>query len=116
MYTDEGISGVMTKNRDGFNRMVADALSGKDRPHRHKKCEPLRPEYRGQPHHRPQAEGAGRGGLLPEGEYLHPGQQRGAAHHHHVQPGPGGKPLHLGKRHLGTAEAVRGRKGQDIPI
>ena len=29
VYTDEGISGVMTKNRDGFNRMVADALSGK---------------------------------------------------------------------------------------
>lgn len=29
MCTDEGISGVMTKNRDGFNRMVADALSGK---------------------------------------------------------------------------------------
>ena len=29
VYTDEGISGVMTKNRDGFNRMVADALAGK---------------------------------------------------------------------------------------
>ena len=29
VYTDEGISGVMTKNRDGFNRMIADALSGK---------------------------------------------------------------------------------------
>lgn len=29
MYTDEGISGVMTKNRDGFNSMVSDALSGK---------------------------------------------------------------------------------------
>ena len=29
VYTDEGISGVMTKNRDGFNRMIADALAGK---------------------------------------------------------------------------------------
>lgn len=28
-HTDEGISGVMTKNRDGFNRMISDALAGK---------------------------------------------------------------------------------------
>jgi DNA invertase Pin-like site-specific DNA recombinase len=29
MYTDEGISATNTKKRDGFNRMVADALAGK---------------------------------------------------------------------------------------
>jgi len=29
MYTDEGISAVNTKKRDGFNKMVADALAGK---------------------------------------------------------------------------------------
>lgn len=29
VYTDEGISGVMTKHRDGFNRMISDALAGK---------------------------------------------------------------------------------------
>jgi len=29
VYTDEGISAVMTKRREGFNRMVSDALSGK---------------------------------------------------------------------------------------
>lgn len=29
VYADEGISGTNTKKRDGFNRMVADALSGK---------------------------------------------------------------------------------------
>ena len=29
MYTDEGISATSTKKRDGFNRMVADALEGK---------------------------------------------------------------------------------------
>ena len=29
VYTDEGISGVMTKNREGFNRMISDALAGK---------------------------------------------------------------------------------------
>lgn len=28
-YTDEGISGMMTKNRSGFNRMIADALAGR---------------------------------------------------------------------------------------
>lgn len=29
IYTDEGISATSTKNRDGFNRMVQDALDGK---------------------------------------------------------------------------------------
>ena len=29
MYADEGISGTNTKNRDGFNNMISDALSGK---------------------------------------------------------------------------------------
>ena len=29
IYTDEGISGISTKHRDGFNQMVTDALSGK---------------------------------------------------------------------------------------
>ena len=29
IYTDEGISGTNTKHRDGFNRMVKDALGGK---------------------------------------------------------------------------------------
>ena len=29
VYTDEGISGLGTKKRDGFNRMIADALAGR---------------------------------------------------------------------------------------
>jgi predicted site-specific integrase-resolvase len=29
IYTDEGISAVSTKKRDGFNQMVSDALAGK---------------------------------------------------------------------------------------
>lgn len=29
VYTDEGITGTSTKHRDGFNRMVKDALAGK---------------------------------------------------------------------------------------
>lgn len=29
VYTDEGISGTSTKKREGFNRMIADALAGK---------------------------------------------------------------------------------------
>ena len=29
IYTDEGISAVSTKKRDGFNKMIADALAGK---------------------------------------------------------------------------------------
>ena len=29
VYTDEGISGLNTKNREGFNRMITDALTGR---------------------------------------------------------------------------------------
>ncbi|GHU56675.1 hypothetical protein AGMMS49975_20440 [Clostridia bacterium] len=29
VYTDEGITATNTKKRDGFNRMVTDALAGK---------------------------------------------------------------------------------------
>ena len=29
LYADEGISGLNTKRRDGFNQMIADALAGK---------------------------------------------------------------------------------------
>ena len=29
VYTDDGVSAVSTKNRDGFNQMMADALAGK---------------------------------------------------------------------------------------
>ena len=29
MYADEGITGCNTKKRDGFNRMVEDALNGR---------------------------------------------------------------------------------------
>ena len=29
VYTDEGISATSTKNRDGFNQMIEDALNGK---------------------------------------------------------------------------------------
>ena len=29
MYTDAGVSGLSIRRRDGFNRMVADALDGK---------------------------------------------------------------------------------------
>ena len=29
IYTDEGISGTNTKHREGFNRMIGDALDGK---------------------------------------------------------------------------------------
>ena len=29
VYTDEGITGTSTKHREGFNRMIADALDGK---------------------------------------------------------------------------------------
>ena len=29
LYSDEGISGTNTKKRDGFNRMIKDALEGK---------------------------------------------------------------------------------------
>ena len=32
VYTDEGISGLNTKNREGFNAMIRDALAGRIPP------------------------------------------------------------------------------------
>ena len=29
IYTDEGFSGLSSKNREGFNRMITDALKGR---------------------------------------------------------------------------------------
>lgn len=57
VYTDEGISAVNTKRRDGFNRMIRDALGWKNRPDCDQECEPIRAKYRGQPDHHPQVEG-----------------------------------------------------------
>ena len=48
VYTDEGISATNTKKRDGFNRMIADALAKIDQP--------VCPKHRGYPNHRPQAQ------------------------------------------------------------
>ena len=67
VYTDEGISGLNTKNRDGFNTMIADALAGR---------QPLRPQHCGQPDYGAEAQGEGCGGVLPEREYLYAGLQR----------------------------------------
>lgn len=36
LYSDEGISATNTKHRDGFNRMISDALNGKNRFNHHK--------------------------------------------------------------------------------
>ena len=53
VYTDEGISAVNTKKREGFNQMVRDALDGKNRPHRDEIRQPVCPEHRRQPGDRP---------------------------------------------------------------
>ena len=53
VHTDEGISAVNTKHRDGFNRMILE----KNRPDCDQECKPFRQKHRGQPDHHPQAEG-----------------------------------------------------------
>ena len=63
VYTDEGISAVNTKKREGFNQMVRDALDGKI-DLIVTIGQPVCPEHRRQPGDRPQAEGEGCGGLL----------------------------------------------------
>ena len=63
VYTDEGISAVSTRGREGFNRMIEDA-GRSHRPDCDQISEPLRPEHRGQPHRRPEAEGTRDRGVL----------------------------------------------------
>ena len=88
VYTDEGISGVSTRRREGFNEMIADALAGKIelirshaadinglrliRGYKRRVVRRFR-LYRSDlcRSHDPGAEGTRRGGLFPEGEYLH---------------------------------------------
>lgn len=57
VYTDEGISATNTRHRDGFNRMIADALAGKIDLIVTKSVSPLCPKHCGQPYRRSQAEG-----------------------------------------------------------
>lgn len=57
LYTDDGISATSTARREGFNRLIADALAGEDRPDHYQERQPLRPEHGGQPDHHPEAEG-----------------------------------------------------------
>lgn len=45
VYTDEGISALNTKHRDGFNQMVDDALAGKIDLIVTKLGQPFRPQY-----------------------------------------------------------------------
>jgi site-specific DNA recombinase len=57
VYTDEGITGTSTKHREGFKRMVADALAGKDRSDSHEERVQVRPEHGRLADHHPKAQG-----------------------------------------------------------
>lgn len=57
MYTDEGISVTNTKHREGFKRMIEDALLGKMDPIITKNGQSFCPKYRRQSDYRPQAQG-----------------------------------------------------------
>lgn len=64
IYADDGISGVHTKKRDGFNQMIQDCKKRKNRPYIDKIHFPLRPQHTGQYSIRPNAETDGnRGGI-----------------------------------------------------
>lgn len=112
IYTDEGISATTTKKREGFKTMIADALARENRSHHHQEREPFRKKYGGQPYHGAKAEGRGHRDLFRERKHMDAGFQGRAAHHHHVEPCAGRKPLHFRKRHLGAAQAHGGRQGQ----
>ena len=56
VYTDEGIFATNTRHRDGFNRMIADALAGKIDLIVTNPSAAL-PKHCGQPYRRSQAEG-----------------------------------------------------------
>lgn len=105
IYTDEGISATNTRHRDGFKRMVRDAMDGKidlivtksvsrfarntvDSLTTVRKLKDKGIE------------------IYFEKENISRCQGR-TPHHHHEFPGAGRKQEHLGKRHLGPSEAIR---------
>ena len=64
IYADDGISGVHTKKRDGFNQMIQDCKKHKNRPYPDKIYFSLRPQHTGQHPVCPNAETNGnRGGI-----------------------------------------------------
>ena len=105
VYTDEGISATGIAKREGFRKMVEDALAGSIdlivtksvsrfarntvdslstiRKLKEKGCE-----------------------CYLKGKYLDIRFQRGASYHHHVIACLGGEPEHFRERHMGAAETV----------
>lgn len=48
IYADDGISGIHTKKRDGFNQMIQDCKKKENRPNPYKIHFALRPQHAGQ--------------------------------------------------------------------
>ena len=106
VYTDEGISAVNTKHRDGFNRMIRDALAN-DLADTTKIIVAQRvTSIQDADRTIRKLKEAGCECFFQKENIMTFDSKGGIAHHHHVQSGSGGKPQHLRKCHLGTAETV----------
>ncbi len=111
VYADEGISGTNTKKRDGFNRMVADALSGKIDLILTKSISRFaRNTVDTLTTIRKLKEKGVEVYFEKENIYTLDSKGRIAADHY-VLSGPGGKPLHQRKRDLGDTPQHGGGKG-----
>ena len=105
VYTDEGISAVSTRGREGFNRMIEDALAGRiDLIVTKSVSRFARNTVDSLTAVRKLKEHGTEVYFEKEGIYTFDSKGR-AADHHHEQPCAGGEPLHLGKRHMGPTEA-----------
>ena len=106
VYTDEGITGTSTKHREGFKRMIADALDGRIDLIVTKSVSRF---ARNTVDSLTTIRQLKENGIEVYFEDLRR-QGRGPADHH-VEPRAGRKPVHLGELHMGPEKALCRRQG-----
>lgn len=105
VYTDEGITGTNTKHREGFKRMVADALAGKIDLIVTKSVSRFARNTVDSLTTVRQLKEKGVEIYLKR-KHLDPGQQGRTTYYHHVLTGTGGKPQHFRELYMGTEKTV----------
>ena len=110
IYTDEGISGTSTKHREGFTRMIADALSGKIDLIVTKSVSRFARNTVDSLTTVRKLKDKGVEVFFEKENILDTRLQRRTANHHHELPRPGRIQIYLRERHVGSQEAFPRRK------
>lgn len=106
IYADEGITGTSTKHREGFKKMVADALAGEIDLIVTKSVSRFARNTVDSLTTIRQLKEHGVECYFEKEKHLDFRRQGRAAHHHHELACAGGKPQHFRELHMGTEKAL----------